>query len=127
VAGVVVPNDYSLGDIKQFTRAYFRDTLKEKGDTGRVFESQYFRPNMTKGKLESPRSEDNVRARAKIRIIGNERPYSIQTQVEVETLENGQWVNRGVDDQLTDKLSRQLVDYIRTRQNKNDIDRYRAF
>lgn len=119
--------EYPLADLKVVTQSFFNNTLVQIEDGGRDFKSDFFRPNLTKGKLESPRSEDNVRARAIVRFVGNERPYVIMTWVEVQTRVDEGWVDHGTDSKLSKKLADYLRDYIKARKEKNFIDNYRAF
>ena len=119
--------EYPLVDLKSLAQQFFNGSLNATEDGGRDFQSAYFRPNMTKDKFETPRSEDNVRARALVRFIGNERPYVIQVWVEVQTKVEGGWLDQGNDSKLTKKVTDLLRDFIRARKDKNFIDNYRAF
>jgi hypothetical protein len=109
------------------TQTFFNNSLTQIEDGGRDFKSEFFRPNLTKGRLETPRSEDNVRARATVRFVGNERPYSIMTWVEVQTRVEDGWVDHGPDTKLSKKLAEYLAEFIKARKGKNFIDNYRAF
>jgi hypothetical protein len=116
-----------LSDLKSMTQSFFSNNLTEDRESGRDYKSQYFRPNLVKGRIESPRSEDQVRARATVRFVGNERPYTILTWVEVETREKDAWESKGNDLKLARRLSDLLRDYIRTRRDKNLIDHFKSF
>lgn len=119
--------EYPLGDLKSMTQTFFNNKLNDADDSGREFRSDFFRPNIVRGRIESPRSEDQVRAQAKIRFVGNERPYSILTWVEIETKEGGKWVSQGVDNSLSKRVSDQLNEFIKARRDKNVIDHFRPF
>jgi hypothetical protein len=119
--------EYPLTDLKTVTQTFFNNSLVQIEDGGRDFKSEFFRPNLTKGRLESPRTEDNVRARAIVRFVGNERPYTIMTWVEVQTRDGNSWVDHGPDSKLSKKLAEYLSEFIRARKGKNFIDNYRAF
>ncbi len=125
--GEITNLDYALVDLKAVTQTYFNNSLTLMEDGGRDFRSDYFRPNLTNGKLETPRSEDNVRARATVRFVGNERPYTIMTWVEVQTRIEQGWVDHGTDPKLSKRLASYLLEYIKARKGKNFIDNYRAF
>jgi len=126
-SGEITDLEYPLGEIKQTTQSFFNHTLKEIEPGGRDYRSEYFRPNLSKGRIESPRSEDRVRAKALVRFIGNERPYSIEIWVDVETKDRDVWTNQGTDKNLSKKLARQLQDFIQSRREKNVIDHFRPF
>ncbi len=119
--------DYPLADVKSMTTNFFNKVLREDEAGGRDYTSAFFRPNLTKGQIETPRTEDQVRARAKVRFVGNERPYTVVVRVEVESKEGNTWFSEGEDRQLSKKVSKLLAEFIQTRRDKNFIDHFRSF
>jgi len=119
--------DYPLVDIRSGLNNLFDGGLREDVDNPKELTSKPFRTDLEKGKLLSVRPEDDVRATAHLRIMGNERPYSILVNVYVEQRGDRDWESAGSDRRLAKELKEIIHAYLKKNRNKNTIDQFRAF
>ena len=76
----------------------------------------------------TPENKMRERVIARIVIMGDRRPYDILVQVYLERKVRGNWVEVGLDEDLSRDFSRELSrELIESRENRNVIDDFRAF
>jgi hypothetical protein len=133
VIGCAVPTvtsreiDYSTLDIQKAILATLNIGIEPQEGIERIYHSKPFRTPAGR-KLEVLRSEDQVRAIAKITVLGDRRPYVVETSVRTEKKEgSGKWSISGEDQRLARQLADQIQDYLVKHKDKNLIDHFRAF
>ena len=76
----------------------------------------------------TPENKMRERLIARIVIMGDRRPYDILVQVYLERKVRGNWVEVGLDEDLSRDFSREISrELIESRENRNVIDDFRAF
>lgn len=117
--------EYSLTDIQNAVFSVMKVGLTQ--EDARNFVSMPFRANLRNGKIEKPKPEDQVRAVAHFNTVGNEKPYSLDVWVKLEKNKDGVWSGNKRDLDLAQKLSKQILDYLKKGRDKNLIDDFRPF
>ncbi|HEX4925463.1 MAG TPA: hypothetical protein VFV50_15325 [Bdellovibrionales bacterium] len=119
--------DYSSADIqKAIVNTLGVGLLPAEGNE-RIYMSNPFRVPLGK-RGEAVKNDDVVRAKAKIAVVGDRRPYVIDVTVFVDEKDDeGRWSNAGKDERLARQLADHIQDYLARHKDKNFIDHFRAF
>ncbi|MGE3973155.1 MAG: hypothetical protein AB7F59_01365 [Bdellovibrionales bacterium] len=121
--------DSTVSQIKSTLISFFRGNIAESRQESREMITQPFRPRIAAGRVEKSRESDELRVVARIRIIGNEKPYVLDVSAEIEerSPDGRAWASRGPDKRLAKQLSEAIQEYLQKNRNKNLIDHFRAF
>lgn len=114
------------GIVKAFDRVTIG--LRGRSPNGRELVSKY--QALGKGADEYDQSgTSKERAYARLRILGDRRPYELQMQVVVEeNMGGGEYEVQGYDDEKASRILRKLLETLATRpDNKDFIDDFRSF
>ena len=118
--------DYPLVDIQNALLGSFKTGVIQR--EARKYELKPFRPAVKNEKFETPLASDEVRAKAEITIVGNERPYVVRVRAFIEESETSNtWDEIEASPSLGEKIVEQILKGIERQGEKNAIDRYRPF
>ena len=125
VSGVKVDDlSYSLEEIRAAIKVVATD-FKYVDPLKRKYESIYFPKNRKKNfdpEKHSPRYY------ARFIIVGDRRPFTVVIDVIAQVKEEGEWVERGSDEELSQRLAADLRKALAEgRVQRNAVDSFRAF
>jgi hypothetical protein len=118
--------DYSTVDIQKAASTVLAVGIQPTEGNERILESKHFRVPFSK-RAERVQDDDVVRGIARIDIIGDRRPYSLDITVTIEEKNGNVWTPAGRDKRLAKLVADQIQDYLVKHKDKNLIDHFRPF
>ncbi len=114
--------------VESIIKALDRSTLGVRGKSanGREIVSRY---QSAKGDSNEPATTKKSRAYARLLILGDRRPYTLQMQFVIEEDQgDGEYVVMSTDDERAQKILKKLLDTLASRPDSKDfIDDFRSF
>jgi hypothetical protein len=125
VSGIKVEDlSYSLEEIRSAIKVVAVD-FKSVDPLKRKYESIYF-PKKPKKNFDP--EKHSPRYYARFIIVGDRRPFTVVINVIEEVKEEGEWVEQGSDEELSQRLAQDLRKALAEgRVQRNAVDSFRAF